>query len=525
MKRLIFFLAAVSSAFLWSCDDTTDTIGETLTTTVNSVTVSTDTFRVESHSTEAKDIVSYTATGYFGKVKDPETGSYLTASYMTQFLPMGDNQFPVQDSIYLENLTDSANFANEVYADSCCIVFYIPDYYGDSTAVQKMILHEMGTPYEEGEVYKTDFNPIENNMLRTDSGSIHKQAAFTLANQRYSVSQDDYVAYIMVRLDEPYTDTDGVTYNNLGTYFMRKYYNSDTKKNFYSSYLFNHNIFPGVYLEHAGGLGSLASIVDSELLIYYMTYGDSTTVVTASGIPGTEEVLQKTYLSQNQSKISELVADTTCTYLKSPAGIFTELTLPIEDIVLGRDNETTTHENDTLNTVRLFISRINDSEYTQYNLPIPSTLLMVPSDSAVTFFTNHETADARDTYISSYSSSTNGYTFANIAQLITQQYDLVEEEVAQAIASAEASLGTSSLSDAEAKQIKKNVISNYKAAHPNWDKVMLIPVETTYSTLSSSSSVLTKVIYDMSLSSTRLIKGDKTNDNISVSVIYSKFGE
>jgi hypothetical protein len=49
--------------------------------------------------------------------------------------------------------------------------------------------------------------------------------------------------------------------------------------------------------------------------------------------------------------------------------------------------------------------------------------------------------------------------------------------------------------------------------------VILVPVSTTYSTLSSS-SVLTKVVHDMSLSSTRLVGGDT---KLKMSVVYSKF--
>ena len=64
----------------------------------------------------------------------------------------------------------------------------------------------------------------------------------------------------------------------------------------------------------------------------------------------------------------------------------------------------------------------------------------------------------------------------------------------------------------------------YAALHPNWNKVMLIPVETTYTTLSSSSE-LTKVTYDMSLTSTKLAKGTEDNGKITLKVIYSKFSE
>ena len=51
----------------------------------------------------------------------------------------------------------------------------------------------------------------------------------------------------------------------------------------------------------------------------------------------------------------------------------------------------------------------------------------------------------------------------------------------------------------------------------NWNKVMLIPVVTTYNSL----NVLTRVRNDLSLGSTRLVGGD-TKD-IKISVVYSRF--
>lgn len=64
----------------------------------------------------------------------------------------------------------------------------------------------------------------------------------------------------------------------------------------------------------------------------------------------------------------------------------------------------------------------------------------------------------------------------------------------------------------------------YAALHPDWNKVMIIPLETTYATLSSSSE-LTKVTYDMSLTSTKLVRGSTDNNNIVLKVIYSNFSE
>lgn len=235
----------------------------------------------------------------------------------------------------------------------------------------------------------------------------------------------------------------------------------------------------------------MATVGKCGLMVYYAVNID-TIYRTAAIFGGTEEVLQKTNISQETDKMEELVSDNSCTYLKTPAGIFTELTIPVDDVISSK------HTNDTLSTARLFVPRINNTQQSEYSLPIPKTLLLIEKDSVDAFFTKQKLADYRTSYLSTYSSTYNGYTFGNISYLISSMYR---------------KRSGSFVSDEE-----------YMRQHPNWNKVMLIPVETTYTTLSSSSE-LTKVSYDMSLTSTRLAKGTTENKKIALKVIYSKFSE
>ena len=203
-------------------------------------------------------------------------------------------------------------------------------------------------------------------------------------------------------------------------------------------------------------------------------------------------MLQKTYITQETDKMEELVNDNSCTYLKTPAGIFTELTIPVDEVISSK------HINDTLSTARLFIPRINNTQQSAYSLPSPKTLLLIEKDSVDSFFNKEKLADYRSSYLSTLSTTYNGYTFGNISYLISSMYR---------------KRSGSFVSDEE-----------YMLQHPNWNKVVLIPVETTYTTLSSSSE-LTKVSYDMSLTSTKLAKGTADNKKITLKVIYSKFSE
>ena len=493
MKKLLLFIPCLIMALI-SCDDTTDTLGSSLTDVNDTMHIETAEYAVTSQSVRATNLVSRATTGYLGKIKDPETGLYIAGNYMTQFRPLMEDQFESLEDVYVEDYDPSQPKWSQVECDSCAIMLYLPKWYGDSLTQMKFTLHELSKPYEEGVPYTSDFDPLEEGYVRTEAGSIHKQLSYSLANLAYSLHDrlsDEYDNNVAITLNEPYTDRDGVTYNNYGTYIMRKYFNPATSKNFNQQYLFNHNICPGFYFQTSGGLGNMATVDGASLLVFY-SVKDDTLYHTVSIFGGTEEVLQMTNISLESDKMDELVNDNSCTYLKTPAGIFTEMTLPVDEVITKK------HANDTLSTARLFIPRINNTYQSEYSLNIPQTLLLVEKDSVESFFNKQKLADYRSSYLSTYSSTYNGYSFGNISYLVSSMYR---------------KRNASGLSNEE-----------YAALHPNWNKVMLIPVETTYTTLSSSSE-LTKVTYDMSLTSTKLAKGTEDNGKITLKVIYSKFSE
>ena len=480
-----------------SCDDTTDTLGISLTDDANVVYVASKDFNVSSNSVAANDVVSRSRTGYLGRIKDIETGNYITCNYMTQFRVMGEMQFPSIDSIYIdsEDYDKDIEKYKQIKADSCSLIIYISNALGDSLALMKISANELDTPYEESITYASDFNPEEEGMIRTGIGSVHSQMAYTTSNRVYSSTQrssSNFNNRISISLNDPYLDKDGNEYDNYGTYLLRNFYDPAHRESYMNSYKFAHDICPGFYIKNEGGIGNIASTTISQIIVYFtgVTDEDGTTVQLYSSFAGTEEILQKTTILQNTETLNSLLNDNSCTYIKSPAGIFTELTLPVEDIMAG-------HENDTVNTARLFLPRINTSEFDdEYTLAVPGTILMVPTDSVTSFFEKMKVADFRQSYIATYSSSTNGYTFGNISLLISKM-----------------------------DEIKKKSEAAGNTLSPNWNKVTIIPVETSYSTVSTTSSLLTKVSHDMSFTSTKLKKGDADNDNIKISVIYSKYKE
>lgn len=480
MKTIIYTVIAIMSCItIASCDDTTDSIGNSLTDNMDMLKVTTDTFNVATRSIVADSVLSRSTTGYLGKIRDIETGNYITGDFMAQFSTLENYKLPEKDSIV--SLQDG-----EVIADSCSIRLFYTDYYGDSLATMNITAYEMNEPMKEGVKYYSNFDPIAEGLIRNDGMKVNK--TYTLTD--LSISDEDradessYTPNIKINLNKPYTDKNGVTYNNYGTYIMRMYYEDPDR--FKNSYNFIHEVCPGFYFKTNDGIGSMAYITVSQLNIYFRYLNDSTYVGTTS-FSATEEVLQTTNISNDKQNIADLANDNTCTYLKTPAGIFIEITLPVDEI-------TENHSNDTINTAKISLTRINNNTHDEYSLSAPSTLLMIPKDSLYTFFENGDNVDYKKSFIATYSSSTNQYTFNNISGMITYMADIKKKGLAEN--------------------------SNWLNEHPDWNRVVVIPVSVT----TNSSSQIVKIVHDMSLTSTKLVGGSENPyEPIKINVIYSKF--
>lgn len=518
-KKVIFSLA-VLAAGICSCDDNTDTLGGSIIENLDNINVTSATFPIASKSVASGPVYSRSTTGYLGKIKDPETGAYIKGNFLTQFYTLEGTKLPEESSIQ-SKLNDGS-----LIADSCVIYLYYDNYFGDSLSTMKLKALELAKPMEEGKKYYSDFNPDTEGYLRKGTGSVSVNKTYSL----YDLAADTMPKKIKVKLPNSkldadgnilkyaYTDKDNKNYYNYGTYIMQKYY--ENPKLFKNSYTFIHKVCPGFYFESTDGLGSMANINLSQMLIYYRYKYEKesngvkkdTTVNVVTTFAGTEEVIQASSVANDNDKIQNMVNDNSCTFIKSPAGIYTELTIPVDDILKG-------HENDTINSARISLTRINNSVNEKYSFSKPTTLMMVPKDSLKQFFEDEKLIDNKETYLAVYSESDNSsygtvenaYTFHNIANLITFMNAIREKAVGE--------------EPAKTSQEWNNWNAQREAwetAHPDWNKVLIVPVSTTYATVGQTSQ-LVKVSNDMSIAETRLVRGKETNSNITISVVYSKF--
>ena len=461
------------SLIIISCDDSTDGIGTTLTNKRDQLDITTDTFNVTTKSIAANAVLSRNISGYIGKFKDPETETDITADFMTQF--------GVLENFYLPEFKNIVSKENGlVYADSCEIRLYNEDTVGDSLAPMHLKTYELSKPVSDSKDYYTNFDPVQENYIR--NGGLTVEKAYTLADVTSSDKEKKAKGYspsIRIPLNKPYTDKNGKTYKNYGTYIMQKYYSPDSV-NFKNSYKLIHNIMPGFYFKSVGGSGSIGKIFNSILFVYFrMQYKDSV-YTRAATFGGTQEVMQTTHIVNDGNALQQLINNQSGTYLKTPAGIFTQMTLPVEEIVAG-------HEKDSINSAKITLQRINNSSTNNYALEAPKQVLMIPVDSIQTFFEHHNYTNYKNSFVAKLNQ--NCYTFNNISSIIRTMYES-----------------------------KKN-----GTASPNWNQVVVIPVTTTSMSIQNggyTSTYQTGVYHDMSIKSTKIEGG---NTPVKLTVIYSKF--
>lgn len=485
--RLLTVLVIAALTFA-ACDDTTEGIGGSITNKIDNINISDSAFNVTTKSIVADSVLSRNNTGLIGNMKDPETGNYVKGDYMTQLSVLPT--FSVDTLDYIKQANKGS-----IEADSCYLLVSYNASYGDTIAPMKVTAYEMTKPMSEDKEYYSNYDAFKEGWVSENNQHW---------SSNYNLSNTSDVKNFKIYLNKKYTK-DGKTYNNYGSYIMQTY--AEHPEYFKTNYKFLHNVCPGFYIKNVGGTGNMAKIWNTELIFYWTRHKTINKDSTAVGIgynrfDGTEEVLQLNKIENDTKNLEELASQDQekCTYLKSPAGIFTEVTLPIEDIMKG-------HEKDTLNTATISFPRLNnENEDNPYNFATPSTILMVQKDSLQSFFEKSKLADSRTSYTASYSSTgtyKNAYTFQNIANLVSAMY--------------------------------KN-----KGKGENWNKVVLVPVNV-ITTTQGYTTVISKINHDMSLASTRLIVGtddpdkDYTTDEktgkkvasgpIRIKVIYSKFKE
>ncbi len=465
---------ALAAVVMQSCD--TDTLSMGIYPESDEITNSTASYEITSRSVLMDSVVAASTVSYLGSVTDPETQADITADFAAQFYTFEDYTLPERSM--LVGTVDDKETAGIVQCDSLEVRLYFNDYYGDANQPMKLEVYELSHDriLSEDSVYYTDLD------LSKFVDSNAKPLASKVFTPKDYTDEDTSTPNISVMLD-----------NTLGTRMMEKYYeNPDNYKN---SHNFIRNVFPGLYFKVSNGRGVMLSIYVGTLNIHFR-YKDAEKDSICNGIArfsATPEVIQSTRFQNGN--MQELVDEQDYTYLKTPAGIMTELSLPIDEMFSGK------HASDSINLASVTLTRYNKAQ-NDYQLGTPSTLLMVRKGDYARFFKEKQVSNNRTSYTTSFNSVYNSYTFDNIGRLLSY---CKNERTNQA-------------------KLQGITEEQWMLENPDWNKVLLVPVVVTTSEVNTNGyytqTVQVSVKHDMSMNSTRLVGG---KDKLQMQVIYSKF--
>ena len=468
---------------LVSCDEDTGSIG--VYPGQDAVSTSYDSFDILSSSIANNNVPASSTACYLGKVIDPELDKAITATFAAQFHTLENYAFPDKESIVK---------SDGHLCDSIDIKLFIKSTFGDKNNPMKI------------EVWPLSLN--EDNLLtestklysNTDLWQFVDDSQGLLATKVFTAT--DYIKSEAQRSSEDYSNHVRIMLpREVGDAIMEKNYSNPSF--FRDSYSFIRNVCPGFLFRTVSGTGTMLNMEVCSIDLFF-TYKDSsdpdTELSSRSRFSATPEVIQSTqFESSDLSQLIDMMNDekSDTTMLKTPAGICTELILPVNDIFRG-------HETDSISRASLTLSRINnqdeDAKDDDYALGIPQNLLLVRKQNLKSFFENHQVSDSEQSFTTSFEATYNSYTFDNLSRLMSYCRN---EKLA----------GMKALNMTE---------EEWEAANPDWNHVVLVPVTVSTASDSYGNATQVSVNQDLSLCSTKLVRGTKAKP-IKMQVIYSRF--
>ncbi|KAA6327504.1 hypothetical protein EZS27_023518, partial [termite gut metagenome] len=407
--------------------------------------------------------------GYVGKFTDPEFGSY-EAGFLTQLNCVDNFSFP---PVYTEENPEGIMAGDSIH--SITLMLYYSSYFGDSLNVCSISAYRLNKDLHEN--HYTNIDP--ENYYHRDS--LLGRQSYTAVD--LSVSQEDRNAdgyYPSVRI--PLSKEFGTEIYKLSK--SKPEYFKDSKS-------FIENVFKGIYVKNDNGDGTILYIEKAHLNMLYRGHfkdsigknlqkenGEDSLYYASRTFAATQEVIQAHQFKNAEEKLEEKIKETDWTYIKSPAGIFTQVTLPIQQIA----DEL---EKDTINSVKLAFTYYTPSSENEFSMQPPAELLLVRKKDMENFFETNQLPDNITSYFARRNAyAANQYTFNNIKALIVACIAEKEKET-------------------------------------DWDKVVLVPVKINSNVDSyTQSETLISVYHDMSPGYVKLKGGE---NKLKLDIIYSTF--
>lgn len=389
LSLVILFFAVVFIA----CDDDLSTIGQSIQPGGDDISAKGDTITTITAATVSfKDsIYARSEYGLLGEYIDPIFGK-VKSDYMTELFCPEDIEFKNPNN-------------KKLTIDSVFLSLQFTAFTGDTVAPMGLSVYEVTKSLEP--VFFTNADPLK----YTDNMSkLLGQSIFSIQDLNDTVISSIHVKTIKTQLNLEL----GQRFYNQWVTNKGTFDNSDSLKKF----------FKGIYVTTTFGSGSMINAAYTDLKIHY-TYQGRNVANTADStrtdsvlFSATPEVIQMNHV-KNTLPDDMLGASDVKTYLKTPAGVYTQLTIPLADIVkaTGKDR--------VINAANFKIKGYTEEEE-KSKLSRPSYVLFINKDSLPNYFYNKEySTTSKTAFVVARNSTTNTYDLGNLASVInfyTEKY-------------------------------------------------------------------------------------------------------
>lgn len=560
MKLKYAWIALIALSFI-GCTDNTGSLGLGMFPDGDqNIRGNVEIFDATTQSEFAGRTYALTNYGYIGKFTDPHFG-YYEAGFLAQlhcndnmkFPPVWDGksrsgEFMVEDQIYMTEL-----------------VMLYGQYFGDSLNACRMSIYELGVdgnrksitvPEDSnpqppaGKLFElnresahyTDINPL--NYYSSDALLARKAySAVDLSISDSIRKLKNFSPYVSITLPSQIGESIYKTCKEAGDKGI------DNQK--------FQELFKGIYAKCDYGDGTVLYISQIQMNVRYKVYAtdlSNDTILWSyqkkRGVPGakdsiayskrtfaaTKEIIQANQFKNEENKLIERVKETGWTYLKTPAGIYTQATLPLT----GIENKLS---QDTINAVKLVFTNYNqnnDNNKYKYSISAPDYVLLVREKDKEAFFEENKIADGITSYLSQHNAvATNQYVFSNLTKLIStciEEKNAVEKKFNSG--GGAVTVKTRKKDDkGEYIIINGGYVYEFKDVYDitewmkysEWDKVALIPV--LVSKDASTSSNIISVQNDLRPGYVKLKGGalglspENTENKLKLEVIYTSFNK
>lgn len=385
-------------SILSGCDDTLHQVGMNTMPESDGVIVYADTFYIKGRTVKTDSVYARTIYGSLGEIYDPLYGN-LKSDYLCQFYCPENFSFkktPINGKV------DSVEFR----------ILY-SSWVGDSLAPMTVQLYEVNKALPR--YFYTNADPKDYYNPNSNFG-VKSYTAYDVTvpdSVRKAVdSNGNYTFQPSVKIKMPL---------EIGQRFYDQTQNNPAS--FKNQETFN-EFFPGIYVTTTMGTGNILNIDASIMSIYYKyivkgSAGQDSIVKTNESFSVTSEVVQLNRI-QNENLDDLLKPSDEFAYIKSPSGVYTELTIPAKEIapiIKGR----------ILSNLS-FNLKAEPQEKWDFAFKAPDNLLLLPKDSVDTFFNESKVENNKTSYRGQYTASTRTYTFGNISNLLKDHIEKAPEK-------------------------------------------------------------------------------------------------